>query len=95
MCPDLVNTFSRKLEKYYDGLPPQIRDSVMSSKPRTMAEAIEMAGSLTEAHVNDGTLTRKGSKKTEVKSSNEPPKIEVKASSCTTPYYHHHQQQQP
>ena len=72
LCPDIVTPWVRCLERYTDGLPPLIRDSVLSSKPTNLTEAIQMAATLTEGHVRAGTLTRKGSKKGETKSSSEP-----------------------
>ncbi|KAD7479746.1 hypothetical protein E3N88_02882 [Mikania micrantha] len=60
----------------------QIQDSVLSSKPTTIADAIHMAANLTDNHVKAGTLTRKGFKKDkdQSKGPNEPTKEEIKAS---------------
>ncbi|KAD6453809.1 hypothetical protein E3N88_08515 [Mikania micrantha] len=74
LVPEMVTPLSRAIEKYIGGLPMQIQDSVWSSKPASVAEAIRLSATLTDNHVKAGTLTRKGSKKEERKSSNEPSK---------------------
>ncbi|KAD4178406.1 hypothetical protein E3N88_26997 [Mikania micrantha] len=78
LVPEMVTPLSRGIEKYIGGLPMQIQDSVWSSKPASIAEAIRLSATLTDNHVKAGTLTRKGSKKEEKKSSTEPSK-EVQA----------------
>src|ERR1044071_7587863 len=69
----MVTPVSLAIEKYMEGLPPQIHDSVMGSKPATVEDAIRLAASLTDKHVKDGTLTRKGTKRsTETPATTEP-----------------------
>ncbi|KAD3338040.1 hypothetical protein E3N88_33561 [Mikania micrantha] len=45
----------------------QIQDTAFGSKPTTLEDAIRLAATLTDNHVKDGTLTRKGVKKVETK----------------------------
>ena len=59
----MVPTPARANEKYIEGLPPQIQDTVLGSKPETLDEAITLAATLTENHVKKGTMFRKGTKK--------------------------------
>ncbi|KAD6455003.1 hypothetical protein E3N88_09709 [Mikania micrantha] len=44
-----------------------IQDTVLGRNPTTLEDAIRLAATLTDNHVKDGTLTRKGSKKTTTK----------------------------
>ncbi|KAD3069028.1 hypothetical protein E3N88_36908 [Mikania micrantha] len=67
LVPHLVTPLSRAIEKYIGGLPMQIQDTVFGSKPTTLEGAIRLAASLTDNHVKDGTLIRKGVKKVETK----------------------------
>nr|GEV23496.1 reverse transcriptase domain-containing protein [Tanacetum cinerariifolium] len=46
LCPDMVPTTSRLLEKYIEGLPLNIKGNVTSSKPVDLHEAIKMAQGL-------------------------------------------------
>ncbi|GJS21935.1 putative reverse transcriptase domain-containing protein [Tanacetum coccineum] len=43
MCPELVSTESKKIEKYIRGFPERIKGNITSSKPATLHEAINMA----------------------------------------------------
>ena len=80
LAPHQVDTLERTIEKYIYGLPPQIQDFVFSSKPETLEEAMELAGTLSENHVKAGTLTRKGGKKVVDKpESSATPKLEPKS----------------
>src|ERR1044071_3150052 len=63
LIPRMVTPLPLAIEKYIEGPPPQIHDSVMGSKPATVEDAIHLAASLTDKHVKDGTLTRKGTKR--------------------------------
>ncbi|KAD7117294.1 hypothetical protein E3N88_04562 [Mikania micrantha] len=86
LCPHMVTPLQRWIEKYIGGLPMVIQDSVLSSNPATVADAIRLASTLTDNHVKDGTLTRKGSKKEkdQSKGPKEAPKEETKAGSSSS-----------
>ncbi|GKD09455.1 putative reverse transcriptase domain-containing protein [Tanacetum coccineum] len=43
MCPELVSTERKKIEKYIRGFPERIKGNITSSKPATLHEAINMA----------------------------------------------------
>ncbi|XP_076884594.1 uncharacterized protein LOC143533824 [Bidens hawaiensis] len=51
LVPNLVTTFSRGIGKYFRGLPRKIQDSVQSSSPKTLRDAIVLAASLSGNHV--------------------------------------------
>ncbi|GJV51932.1 putative reverse transcriptase domain-containing protein, partial [Tanacetum coccineum] len=51
MCPELVSTESKKIEKYIRGFPERIKGNITSSKPATLHEAINMAHELVEQSV--------------------------------------------
>ncbi|GJS71555.1 putative reverse transcriptase domain-containing protein [Tanacetum coccineum] len=46
MCPELVSTEIKKIEKYIRGFPERIKGNITSSKPATLHEAINMAHEL-------------------------------------------------
>ncbi|GJX12947.1 reverse transcriptase domain-containing protein [Tanacetum coccineum] len=48
MCPELVSTEKKKIEKYIRGFPEGIKGNVTSSKPATLHDAINMARELIE-----------------------------------------------
>ncbi|GKE20312.1 reverse transcriptase domain-containing protein [Tanacetum coccineum] len=51
MCPELVSTERKKIEKYIRGLPDGIKGNVTSSRPTTLHDAINMARVLVEQAV--------------------------------------------
>ncbi|GJS89639.1 putative reverse transcriptase domain-containing protein [Tanacetum coccineum] len=51
MCPELVSTESKKIEKYIRGFPERIKGNITSSKPANLHEAINMARELVEQSV--------------------------------------------
>ncbi|GJX82209.1 putative reverse transcriptase domain-containing protein [Tanacetum coccineum] len=51
MCPELVSTENKKIEKYIRGFPKIIKGNITSSKPATLHEAINMARELVEQSV--------------------------------------------
>ncbi|GJT95795.1 putative reverse transcriptase domain-containing protein [Tanacetum coccineum] len=51
MCPELVPTEKKKIEKYVRGFPERIKGNITSSKPATLHEAINMARELVEQSV--------------------------------------------
>ncbi|GJR05460.1 putative reverse transcriptase domain-containing protein [Tanacetum coccineum] len=51
MCPELVSTEKKKIEKYIRGFPERIKGNITSSKPATLHDAINMARELVEQAV--------------------------------------------
>ncbi|KAI3754607.1 hypothetical protein L1987_54394 [Smallanthus sonchifolius] len=80
LVPHMVTSLSRAIEKYINGLPMQIQDTVLGSNPATLEEAIRLAATLSDNHVKAGTLSKKGAKKAIEKAATEPTK-ETKAES--------------
>ncbi|GJS91340.1 putative ribonuclease H-like domain-containing protein [Tanacetum coccineum] len=56
MCPELVSTEKKKIEKYIRGFPKGIKGNVTSSKPATLHDAINMARELIEQGVQAKAL---------------------------------------
>ncbi|GJY48834.1 reverse transcriptase domain-containing protein [Tanacetum coccineum] len=56
MCPKLVSTEKKKIEKYIRGFPEGIKGNVTSSKPATLHDAINMARELIEQGVQAKAL---------------------------------------
>ncbi|GJT11559.1 putative reverse transcriptase domain-containing protein, partial [Tanacetum coccineum] len=48
MCPELVPTKKKKIEKYVRGFPERIKGNITSSKPATLHDVINMARELVE-----------------------------------------------
>nr|GEW78025.1 hypothetical protein [Tanacetum cinerariifolium] len=59
MCPELVPTKRKKIEKYVRGFPERIKGNITSSNPATLHDAINMARELVEQAVQ-GRATRIG-----------------------------------
>ncbi|GJY37462.1 putative reverse transcriptase domain-containing protein [Tanacetum coccineum] len=59
MCPELVPTEKKKIEKYVRGFPERIKGNITSSKPATLHDAVNMARELVEQAVQ-GKATRIG-----------------------------------
>ncbi|GKD82070.1 putative reverse transcriptase domain-containing protein, partial [Tanacetum coccineum] len=51
MCPELVPTEKKKIEKYIRGFPERIKGNITSLKPANLHEAINMARELVEQSV--------------------------------------------
>ncbi|GKC00635.1 hypothetical protein Tco_0986771 [Tanacetum coccineum] len=51
MCPDLVPNEKKKVKRYIRGFPERIKGNIISSKPTTLHEAINMARDLVEQAV--------------------------------------------
>ncbi|KAK1427827.1 hypothetical protein QVD17_16523 [Tagetes erecta] len=71
LVPHLITPLSRAIEKYIGGLPMQIQDTVWGSNPATLEDTIRLAAQLTDNHVKNGTLVRKGKKKPTAESAKE------------------------
>ncbi|GKC09837.1 putative reverse transcriptase domain-containing protein [Tanacetum coccineum] len=56
MCPELVSTEKKKIEKYIRGFPEGVKGNVTSSKPATLHDAINMARELIEQGVQARAL---------------------------------------
>ncbi|XP_076952772.1 uncharacterized protein LOC143626647 [Bidens hawaiensis] len=56
LCPQMVNPAYKRIEKYIDGLVPQIQGMVTSSRPTTIQEAIRLAHKLTKQAIKQGAL---------------------------------------
>ena len=63
LVPHLVMPLSCCIEKYINGLPMQIQDTVLGSNPTSLEQTIQLAATLSDNHVKAGTLTKKGGKK--------------------------------
>ncbi|GJT73920.1 putative reverse transcriptase domain-containing protein [Tanacetum coccineum] len=59
MCPELVPTKKKKIERYTRGFPERIKGNITSSKPETLHDAINIARELVEQAVQ-GKATRIG-----------------------------------
>ncbi|GJZ18810.1 reverse transcriptase domain-containing protein [Tanacetum coccineum] len=59
MCARMFPEESDKIEKYVDGLPDMIHESVMASKPKTMQDAIEFATELMDKKICTFGLVRR------------------------------------
>ncbi|GJY56743.1 putative reverse transcriptase domain-containing protein [Tanacetum coccineum] len=64
--PHLVTPESKRIERYINGLTPQIRVILQATQPTTIQSAILKAGILTDEAVRCGTLTRSSEKRKEV-----------------------------
>ncbi|KAK1421783.1 hypothetical protein QVD17_24409 [Tagetes erecta] len=71
LVPHLITPLSRAIEKYIGGLPMQIQDTVWGSNPATLEDTIRLAAQLNDNHVKNGTLVRKGKKKSIAESAKE------------------------
>ncbi|GJX51360.1 putative reverse transcriptase domain-containing protein [Tanacetum coccineum] len=58
MCPELVPTEKKKIERYVRGFPERIKGNITSSKPATLHDAINMARELVEQAVQAPTEGR-------------------------------------
>ncbi|GKD77427.1 putative reverse transcriptase domain-containing protein [Tanacetum coccineum] len=54
MCPELVPTEKKKIERYIRGFLERIKGNITSSKPATLHDAINMARELVEQAVQGG-----------------------------------------
>ncbi|GJW16528.1 putative reverse transcriptase domain-containing protein [Tanacetum coccineum] len=66
LVPRLVTPESKRIGRYINGLPPQIRGMLRATQPSKIQSAILKAGILTDEAVRCGTLTRSSEKRKEV-----------------------------
>ncbi|KAI3802549.1 hypothetical protein L1987_30685 [Smallanthus sonchifolius] len=60
LCPQMVTPPYKRIEKFIDGLVPQIQSMVTSSNPTTIQQAIWLAHRLTDQAVAQDTLPPRG-----------------------------------
>jgi len=65
LVPHLVTPMTRRMEKFIDGLPPQIRLSIKSNTFATMEELMLRSSALTEELVKTGVLKKSENKRKE------------------------------
>jgi hypothetical protein len=56
LVPYMVNPEPKRIQRYIWGLVPQIRGLVTASKPTSMHDDMDLAGSLADEMVRNGTL---------------------------------------
>ncbi|GJY91993.1 putative reverse transcriptase domain-containing protein, partial [Tanacetum coccineum] len=66
LVPHLVTPESKRIERYINGLAPQIRGMLRATQPTTVHSAILKDGILTDEAVRCGTLTMSSGKRKEV-----------------------------
>nr|GEX44527.1 putative reverse transcriptase domain-containing protein [Tanacetum cinerariifolium] len=55
----ITDKYCPRVEKYIDGVPDTIHDSVMAAKPKTMQEAIEFATELMDKRIRDAVENKR------------------------------------
>ena len=75
LCPGMLTLESQKVERYIWGLSPQLRGSVLASRPLTFASAKELAQSLVDHGVCQGVAAimaepTKGNSNNEINANN-------------------------
>nr|GEV98793.1 hypothetical protein [Tanacetum cinerariifolium]GEW42314.1 hypothetical protein [Tanacetum cinerariifolium] len=65
LVPHLVTPKAKRVTRYINGLPSQIRGILRATQPATIQAAILTAGILTDEAVRSGTLTKVGEKRKE------------------------------
>ncbi|GKB63699.1 putative reverse transcriptase domain-containing protein [Tanacetum coccineum] len=58
LVPNLVTPESRMIEMYVYGIAPQIRRMVAATEPKTMQEAVQISGALTDETVRNGSIKK-------------------------------------
>ncbi|GJS93961.1 reverse transcriptase domain-containing protein [Tanacetum coccineum] len=56
--PHLVNPEGKKIERYVYGLAPQIRGMVAATEPKTIQKAVQLAGTLTDEALRNGSIKK-------------------------------------
>nr|GEV94221.1 reverse transcriptase domain-containing protein [Tanacetum cinerariifolium] len=72
MCDRTFSKESDRVEKYIDGLPDMIHDSVKATRPKTMQEAIEFATELMDKRIRDAVENNRKFKGTFGNNQNQP-----------------------
>nr|GEY32008.1 reverse transcriptase domain-containing protein [Tanacetum cinerariifolium] len=58
LVPHLVTPESKRIERYVNGLAPQIRRMVAATEPKTMQKAMQISGSLTDEAIRNGSIKK-------------------------------------
>jgi len=102
LLPHLTTSVNHAIRKFCNELPMQTRVSVLSSKPTTLEEAIQLTITTSDIHTKDGTLPTKGTKRPAEQTADAPSKIATRTKKrktkngytgiyplCDTCKYHH------
>ncbi|GJX94701.1 putative reverse transcriptase domain-containing protein [Tanacetum coccineum] len=63
LVPHLVTPKNRKIERYVYGLAPQIRGMVAATEPSTIQKAVQIAGTLTDEALRNGSIKKNPEKR--------------------------------
>ncbi|GJS10307.1 hypothetical protein Tco_0367103 [Tanacetum coccineum] len=63
LVPHLVTAKSKRIERYVYGLVPQIRGMVAETEPKTIQKAMQIAGTLTDEALRNGTIKKNPEKR--------------------------------
>ncbi|GKF38904.1 reverse transcriptase domain-containing protein, partial [Tanacetum coccineum] len=63
LVPHLVTPEGKKIKRYVYGLAPQIRGMVASMEPKTIQKAVQIAGTLTNEALRNGTIKKNQEKR--------------------------------
>ncbi|GJX03892.1 putative reverse transcriptase domain-containing protein [Tanacetum coccineum] len=58
LVPHLVTPEGKKIERYVYGLTPQIRGMVATTEPKTIQKAMQLAGTLTDEALRNGSIKK-------------------------------------
>ncbi|GKG29708.1 hypothetical protein Tco_0419606, partial [Tanacetum coccineum] len=67
LVPHLVTLESKRIERYVYGLAPQIRGMVKATEPKTIQKAVQIAGSLTDEALRNGSIKKNHEKRGNVR----------------------------
>ncbi|GJS67258.1 reverse transcriptase domain-containing protein [Tanacetum coccineum] len=63
LVPHLVTPENRRIERYVYGLDPQIRGMVAATEPSTIQKAVQIAGTLTDEALRNGSIKKNNEKR--------------------------------
>ncbi|GJV79036.1 putative reverse transcriptase domain-containing protein, partial [Tanacetum coccineum] len=63
LVPHLVTPKGKKIERYVYGLAPQIRRMVAATEPKTIQKAVQLAGTLTDEALRNGSIKKNPEKR--------------------------------
>ncbi|GKA89426.1 reverse transcriptase domain-containing protein [Tanacetum coccineum] len=58
LVPHLVTPEDKKIERYVYGLAPQIREMVAATEPKTIQQAVQLASTLTDEALRNGSIKK-------------------------------------